>query len=228
MKSNMRLDAYLSKRTTFTRKEIHHLIKNKQVKINGQIILKNNELVNEQDQVYINDILLPNSPFIYLVLNKPNGYVCSHNQHDGKNVFELVPKHKNLSMVGRLDKDTTGLLLFSNDGNFIHMLKSPKFEISKKYELTLLKPLDQKMLERLQQPITLDNKLLKPFILNSIDDRKWIITIQEGKYHQIKRIFKLVNNEVISLNRIAIGKIRLEKMDLKIGEWKYINKDDVI
>ncbi len=167
----------------------------------------------------------------YLAMNKSAGYVCSNSDHDGISILNIIDFHylkKGIHIVGRLDKDTTGLVLLTNDGEFTHKLKNPKSNIEKEYVVTLKTPLDKQMLNQLKQPMKMDGKWLKPFEVNNVIDNTCHVIIREGKYHQIKRMFHAVNNEVIALQRIRIGNLTLASLDLALDEYMEITPSTVL
>ena len=168
---------------------------------------------------------------IYIVLNKPGGFICSNSNHDGISILNLIDENyiKGIHIVGRLDKDTTGIVLITNDGDFTHQIKNPKYKIEKEYEVTLEKEFTQDMYKIIfEQEIKLDGKKLKPFVITNINKNTLNITLIEGKYHQIKRIFSIVKNPVIKLKRIRIGNMNLNKLNIKEGEYIKINKEEFI
>lgn len=228
----MRIDKFISNNTNLSRKEVNKLLKTKNVYVNGNFITQKNYKVNiNNDIVMLNNKLIVNKKYFYIALNKPINYVCSTNDNDGDSILNLLdPKYqiKNLHIIGRLDKDTTGLIIITNDGHFTHRIKSPKSMIAKVYQVELLNNLNEEMLERLQQPIYLDGILLKKFEILNINKNKLTIKIFEGKYHQIKRIFKIVNNRVVKLNRVSVGELHLNKLSINIGEYKEIRPNEVL
>lgn len=137
----MRLDKFLSNNSNYSRKEISKIIKNKNVIVNKKIICDPSYKILNSDEIFLFNKKI-NSNNVYYALNKPKGYICSNNNYDGKSVFDLFDKNintKNLHIVGRLDKNTTGLVLITNDGNFTHKIKHNKNEIEKEYEVILEK-----------------------------------------------------------------------------------------
>ncbi|MBD5423243.1 MAG: rRNA pseudouridine synthase [Mycoplasma sp.] len=225
----MRLDKLISNNTSFSRKKITKIIKSNNVKVNNEIINNPSFKVDEnKDEIYINNekILIHNNLFI--VLNKPKGYVCSNLDIDGDSIFHLIEESyvKDLHIVGRLDKDTTGLVIITNDGEFTHKIKSSKYNVEKEYEVTLESDFTDKMHNVLKQDITLDGKKLKPFKLTNIDNNKLNITLIEGKYHQIKRMFDIVNNPVVNLKRIRINNLHIENLKINEGEYTLIDIGD--
>jgi len=155
---------------------------------------------------------------------EPKNYVCANKDNLHLTIFDILSNYKNivLRIVGRLDKDTTGLILLTNDGNWSHNLKAPKSNIEKEYEVILRNPISNLMIEKINSELILDNKKLKPIIFLQTGFNTCNIILNEGKYHQIKRMFHLVNNDVLELKRIRIGEFKLEEFNLLEGEWKKI------
>ncbi len=219
----MRLDKFISSQNFVTRNESKIIIKNENILINGKLIKDIGFIVNpHSDRITINNNIIIYKEFIYIALNKPIGYVSATKDNLYQTVMDIIPKYNgvHLHIVGRLDKDTSGLIILTNNGEWSHKLKSPKSNIEKEYEVSLKKPLTDLMIKKINSELFLDGKKLKPIKINKINNNKCNITLTEGKYHQIKRIFKLIGNEVIKLNRIKIGEFYLEKFNILPGESK--------
>ncbi len=222
----IRLEKIISSQNNLSRKQVKKLIQLGNVLVNDKIeknpSLKIDPLINK---VIFNNKIIEYKEFIYIALNKPKKYICATKDNFQPTILELVNEysHFNLHIAGRLDKDTTGLVLLTNDGNWSYKLKGPKANIEKEYEVTLKHNLTKSMIKQLQGEIILDNKILKPIKIIQKEINTCNIILSEGKYHQIKRMFHLVDNEVVELNRIRIGRLRLEDLDIAIGEWKEIN-----
>ncbi len=225
----IRLDKFLSNNTEFSRSHIHKLIKCGYIFVNG-VEVKDiaTKIDPEIDQINIEDEQVKTIGNIYIALNKPKQYLCTNSfEEECPSILSLIKEvyALDLHIVGRLDKDTTGLVLLTNDGQFTHKIKNPKSEIDKEYEVTLEKDITKDMINKLKQPIKMDGKLLKPNKISNVHDNKCNICIQEGKYHQIKRLFEMVGNKVIELNRIRIGNLKLEDLNLDISKYCFIEKE---
>lgn len=177
----------------------------------------------------------PKNP-VYLIMNKPKGYVCSTVSDRHKTVYELLPEeYKHLNTVGRLDSETTGLLIFTNDGMYNHQLTSPENHISKTYEIILEKEVTEKEQEdyknQAEKGILLPAEkkapeyFAKDMHLEWISTKKCLLTIKEGKFHQVRRTFIALGNKVLELKRIKIGNLELKS--LQEGEITLITKDSV-
>ncbi|MGL5733116.1 MAG: pseudouridine synthase [Metamycoplasmataceae bacterium] len=225
----IRLEKFISSQNFGSRNNVKKIIKAKRVMVDGLIIddysLKIDPLVNK---VSIDNKVIDYKEFIYIVLNKPKDYVCANKDSLNKTVFDLINKYENsnLHIVGRLDKDTTGLVLLTNNGNWSHKLKSPKSNTEKEYNVILKSKLTDEMIIKIQSDIILDKKILKPIKFIQTGDNSCNIILTEGKYHQVKRMFHYVGNEVLELNRTRIGEFKLEDFDIKIGEWKEFDIND--
>lgn len=224
----MRLDKYLSFCLVKSRQEVKKLIKEKKVYVNNVLIVKEDFKVNEEvDNVICDNEEVSYQKYTYVILNKPAGFVTSTKDND-KTVMELLPnKYSKLSPVGRLDKDTEGLLLFTNDGMTAHNLTSPKKDIKKVYYVELLNSIDESLINVFNSGVTLDDGYhTLPAELNIIDSYKAYLTISEGKFHQVKRMFISVNNKVTYLKRIKFGSITLDD-SLELGHYRELSKSEI-
>jgi 16S rRNA pseudouridine516 synthase len=167
----------------------------------------------------------------YLALNKPVGYECSHQPRDHLSVFSLLPEtllNRGVQCVGRLDQDTTGLLLFSDDGDFIHAHTSPKKQIGKSYQVICKHPFPRELVEKLLAGVQLHDEpsLLQARQCIPLSEQSLQLVINEGKYHQVKRMIAAAGNRVQALHRVAIGSYALPD-DLPLGEWKWLETSDL-
>lgn len=163
---------------------------------------------------------------VYLALNKPAGYECSHQPQHHPSVFSLIPPQlvqRGVQCVGRLDQDTTGLLLMSDDGPFIHSLSAPKRKVSKVYRVTTKHAVSPLQIEALLAGVLLHDEpaLIAALACEQIADHVLDMTIAEGKYHQVKRMIAAAGNRVEQLHRTAIGQYRLDEA-LEMGGWKWL------
>ncbi|MFB4159901.1 pseudouridine synthase [Geomicrobium sp. JSM 1781026] len=234
MESEWRLDRWLAKAGVGSRKDVKKLLKKKRVKQNGQVVTDASAKVHiEQDTITLDgNPITANTGPIYLLMNKQKNRVSATT--DAENVTVLADVEEqfraDLFPVGRLDKDTEGLLLLTNDGDFAHRLTSPKYEIEKEYEVTLDElPADEE-LQALEKGIQLkDGTVTKPAKLqwdDESDKPNVTITLTEGKYHQVKRMFGALGRRVTELKRIRIGSLSLDE-DLKPGEYRELTTDEL-
>lgn len=217
-----RLDKLIASQGTFSRKEVKSLITKGRVFVNGNIEKSSDKKVNSTDSITIDGKKLNIQKYIYLMLNKPQGYVSAVVDPKDKTVLDLVPleyKRNNLFPVGRLDKDTTGLLIITDDGPLSHNLLSPKKHVPKTYLVTIDIPMTLSMIEKFQSGIQLNDGLCKPANLEIISEYIGEVTIEEGKYHQIKRMFGCCGGKVVTLKRISMGTLKLDETLLE-GECR--------
>ncbi len=167
----------------------------------------------------------------YLMLNKPTGYECSLKPQVHPGVHALLPaplRERGVQTIGRLDEDTTGLLLLSDDGQFIHRMSSPKWKVPKVYAVTTKHAVDDKQITALKQGVQLNDEPAPIAALDcvAVNDHLLHLTLGEGKYHQVKRMVAATGNRVEALTRIAIGGLALPD-DLPVGEWRWLTADDM-
>ena len=168
---------------------------------------------------------------LYLMMNKPDGYECSHNPSHHSSVFSLFPNEflvRNLQCVGRLDADTTGLLLFSDDGDFVHRYTSPKKHIPKTYLVNCKHEISDEMIDALINGVLLhqEEKIIKALAVKRKSSHEIELSIGEGKYHQVKRMISAVGNRVEKLHRISVGEYILPN-GLEQGKWVYLDQQDI-
>ncbi|MBQ6809335.1 MAG: 16S rRNA pseudouridine(516) synthase [Clostridia bacterium] len=214
-----RLDALISQAGEFSRSDIKIMVKKGRVSVNGQTVKDYSLKVSESDNIAIDGKTIDTAKFIYIMLNKPAGYVSA--TEGDKNVIQLVPQEmfrKGLFPVGRLDKDTEGLLLITNDGDFAHKLMSPNKNVVKTYRAKIERPITDADIEAFAKGIVMrDGTEFKPAILRPFGENSAEVEISEGKYHQVKLMFAARENKVLYLERLAIGGLTLEP-NLKRGE----------
>lgn len=225
-----RIDKIISSQTHYTRKDVKSLIGKKQVKVNGEVIYKSDLKVNtDNDVIEINGEILKIQKYVYLILNKPKGYVSATVDKADRTVLDLVPleySHRSLFPAGRLDKDTTGLMIITDDGNFAHNILSPKKHISKTYHVTIDIPLTNEMVDGFKNGVMLNDGECKTATLEILDTNEAKVILTEGRYHQIKRMFGCYGAKVLELQRIAMGKFSLPK-DLKLGECRELTVEEL-
>lgn len=224
----MRLDKFLANAGIGSRKEVSKMIRDKQVKVEDETVNKPNHKVSYDSHITVNDEQVILEEYIYLMLNKPAGVISSTEEGPTQTVMELIdhPQIDELFPVGRLDKDTTGLLIVSNDGKLSHSLLSPRNKIGKTYEVILKEDVTDEDIEKLESGVPLKDFTSSPAIATKIEDRTVELTIYEGKFHQVKRMFIYLGNEVTGLKRISFGSLMLDEM-LKPGESRYLTDEEV-
>ena len=229
----MRLDKFLCDNNIGTRSQVKEYIKKGQVTVNDQIIKKPETKVNEEtDTVVCQGQPIHYRKYVYYMLNKPEGVVSATNDNTAPTVVSLltVPEQKDLFPVGRLDKDTTGLLLLTNDGALAHDLLSPKKHVDKVYYVKVQGIVDEADQEIFAEGMSIGNGETalpsKLEILHSGEISEIRLTIQEGKFHQVKRMFHAVGKEVIYLKRLSMGTLLLDET-LKSGEYRALTKEEL-
>ena len=219
----MRLDKFLCEMNMGTRSQVKELVKKGLVLVNGQVIKSADIKIDEQkDIVCCQGKELVYRKFVYYMLNKPRGIVSATQDNTAKTVTELLAAEgrKDLFPVGRLDKDTEGLLLLTNDGALAHKLLSPKKHIDKTYRVEIAYALSQEDIDRLEQGVDIgEDKLTLPAKVEIRSENVIYLTIQEGKFHQVKRMLQAVDNQVTALKRIRFGEITLDEK-LALGEYR--------
>lgn len=228
----LRLDKYLSDATSYSRREVRGLVKRKAVTVNGVIARDVDSKVDEtQDTVCVNGTAVVYRKFIYLMLNKPQGYLSATEDDRDPVVTDLVPeklKHFAPFPVGRLDKDTEGLLLLTNDGQFDHELMSPRKNLYKRYYAELDKPAEKEDIALFSAGMEFKDFTAKPARLeiDPGDPQKVYVEISEGKYHQVKRMCEKVGKNVLFLKRVAIGNLLLDER-LSCGQMRELTAKEL-
>ena len=226
----MRLDKFLANSGIGTRKEVKELLKKRLIKVNDEIVKDGKIHVDEnEDTVKYKDEIISYKKFVYIMLNKPNGVISATEDKVHKTVIDLLgDEYRTFEVfpVGRLDIDTEGLLLLTNDGVLSHNLLSPNKHVDKKYYVELEKLLTKMDIDKLEKGVELKNFTTKDAKVEIIengeesDKIRVYITISEGKFHQVKRMFKAVGNEV------KIGTLSLDE-NLKLGEYRELTEDEL-
>lgn len=230
-----RLDKVLSNLGYGSRKEIKSLVKEGEVEVNGEIAKSNDMKIDpNHDEIKVHGEKVNYRKYIYLMMNKPQGVVSATFDNYDETVIDLLePEHAafNPFPVGRLDKDTEGLLLITNDGELNHKLTSPKWHVNKVYYAQINKPVDENDVEAFKKGIVIDDgyKCLpaKLEIITSDENGSEIyVTIQEGKFHQVKRMFEARGKSVLYLKRIKMGNLELDD-NLEEGQYRELSKEEV-
>lgn len=226
----MRLDKFLTECGLGSRREVKNLIDSKKISVNGNFKISSKDNIDEnKDIIKYEDNVLSYKEFRYYILNKKSGYVTAVEDPRDKTVMDLLPDwviKKDLAPVGRLDKDTEGLLLLTNDGQLNHKLLSPKSHVDKTYIAYTEKDLDENDLEKLRNGVDIGGYITMPAEAKKIGEKILSLTIREGKFHQVKKMVEAIDNKVIYLKRISFGKLVLG--DMELGEVKEINLEDII
>ncbi len=226
----MRLDKFLSDCTDMSRKEIKELIKKKQVTVSGEVITRPEMQVDASSIVTVSGNIVSYKKFVYLILNKPQGYVSATEDRDYPTVCDLVAEeygHFNVFPAGRLDIDTEGLLILTNDGGFAHDIMSPKKNVYKRYFAQLDKAVEDKDILEFKAGMEFKDFTAKPAKLEILDNpNEAFVEIAEGKFHQVKRMFERVGKTVTYLKRVSIGRLILPD-DLELGKVKELTLEEI-
>ena len=237
----MRLDDLLFSQGFGTRRVCAGLIERGLVNVGGQPCTDPGAFMDIADPGFafaVQGVTWPYRERAYLMLHKPAGTECSHRPGAWPSIYTLLPaplrqrpapgKVQGVQAVGRLDQDTTGLLLLSDDGAFIHRMNSPRRHVPKVYEVTTKHPLDERQLERLRAGVVLDDdpRPVRAAAAEPVSDTHLRLTLTEGKYHQVKRMVAAVGNRVEALHRSRIGALDLPG-DLAPGQWRWLDEGDL-
>lgn len=224
----MRLGKLLASCGYGTRSQTKKLVRLGIVEVNGKAIKTDSINIDlKSDIVTVNGEKIIYKEFVYLLLNKPKGFVSATKDNLHQTVIDLVPEyqHFNLFPVGRLDIDTTGVLLLTNDGELTHNLLAPNKHVSKTYFVKLEKPFEQSYITCISKGIDLGDFITKPGSVEKVSEFTCTLTITEGKFHQVKRMFENLGNKVIELDRIKFS--NLEYGILEQGEFVELTKEEV-
>ncbi|MBM7343864.1 16S rRNA pseudouridine(516) synthase RsuA [Pantoea coffeiphila] len=227
----MRLDKFLSQQLEVSRAIAARELRAKRVTVDGEVVRDGSfKLTPENTVEFDGNPLQQQLGPRYFMLNKPVGYVCSTDDPDHPTVlyFLAEPTAYKLHAAGRLDIDTTGLVLMTDDGQWSHRITSPRHHCEKTYLVTLEHPLSDDTAQQFAEGVQLHNEktLTKPAVLEALDEHHVRLTISEGRYHQVKRMFAAVGNRVVELHRERIGDISLDA-DLEPGEYRALTEEEV-
>lgn len=233
----MRLDKLLANMGFGTRKTVKNVLKSKEVTVNGQVEKEGKTHVDpEKDQIVVSGEIVQYQEFVYFMLHKPQGVVSATTDNLHKTVIDLLQPQDNVLdpfPVGRLDKDTEGLLILTNDGTLAHNLLSPKKHVDKCYEAIIEGLVDEEDIQAFEEGITLEDgfkcQSAKLEILSVDREKKESViqvTIREGKFHQVKRMFEAVDKSVRYLKRLSMGELQLDEA-LTLGDYRPLTKEEL-
>ncbi|WP_406613797.1 pseudouridine synthase [Mycoplasma corogypsi] len=227
-----RIEKIIANNSSYTRSQIKALLKAKKIKVNGEIITSSIKVSN-LDEIYIDETKLEINKFHYILLNKPAGYVCANSDQINLTVFDYLKSlglnlnFNKLHTVGRLDKDTTGILLITDDGEYAHQLVNGKKHVAKVYDVLVDLPLKDELIQAFENGVDIgENELTKSAKLTILSEYFCQLEIKEGKYHQVKRMFSKFGYTVKSLHRSVFGPYRLVDNNLKNGEFILLNNKE--
>ena len=221
----MRLDKFVSQSAEITRSHAKKLIASRRIKVNLQVVSDSAHKIKDTDSVRLDDKTIQLSGYRYILLNKPAGYICSTQDEEYPSALNLidVSNKSKLHFAGRLDQDTTGLTLISDDGNWTHRITSPRKKCGKTYRVWLSEVIDSATIELLQNGVLLKNETKEtlPASVSIVTNKEVLLTIFEGKYHQVKRMFAAMGNRVTKLHRESVGEIALGT--LEPGQYRLLS-----
>ncbi|SBS32484.1 Ribosomal small subunit pseudouridine synthase A [Marinomonas spartinae] len=228
----MRLDKFVCKSTELTRKEAIQCIHSGELSVNGEVTMNEAVQVHENNTVLLHGARLKARDFRYILMHKPAGTVCSNIDEVYPSLFNYleVDKVSELHIAGRLDADTTGLVLITDDGRWSFHITLPSNDCRKVYRVQLSQAIPAErssdLVTQFKQGLQLQGELglTRPSKLDIITPKEVLLTITEGKFHQVKRMFAAVGNRVVGLHREQIGEVCL---DLDVGQWRYLSKNEV-
>ena len=222
----IRLQKFLSMAGVCSRRHGEKYITDGLVRVNGKVVTKlGTKVDSEKDRVEIKGKpAVIKQDLVYIALNKPKGYVTSCRQPGDKIVLDLLDISRRVYPVGRLDKDSTGLLLLTNDGGLHHRLSHPSFDHEKEYEVTVANPITDKSLLNMEQGMPIMGTKTRPAETKRISPKRFRIVLKEGKNRQIRRMAGKTGNHVTRLKRIRAANIRLGR--LAIGNWRYLTEKE--
>jgi len=228
----LRLDKYLADMGIGTRSEVKGYIRKGRVKINGQVAKQPESKITSEDKITFDERVISYIVTEYFMLNKPAGVVSASRDKFASTVVDLIEEgmRKDLFPVGRLDKDTEGLLIITNDGDLAHRLLSPKKHVNKLYFARVQGRVTEADIKRFQEGINLDEDFTtlpaELEVISSGEESEVLVTISEGKFHQIKRMFEAVGKEVLYLKRLQMGTLALDE-SLNPGEYRKLTDEEI-
>ncbi|MBQ8042635.1 MAG: rRNA pseudouridine synthase [Clostridia bacterium] len=223
----IRINKFIASSGVCSRRNADVIILKGRVKVNGQVIAELGTKVTAKDIVEVDgNRISSETNKIYIMLNKPRGYVTtSKEQFNRPSVLDLLDVQQRVFAVGRLDMDSEGLLLLTNDGDFANKIIHPTKHIAKTYELILKKEIFSEDIEKLKQGVDIGGYITRPAIVKKVNDKNIIITIYEGKNRQVRKMCEAVGNRVVNLKRIAIGNLKLD--DLQVGKYILLDENKI-
>jgi 16S rRNA pseudouridine516 synthase len=224
----MRLDRFVCKSTELTKAEASQKIKQGELSVNGDVVLIESTQVHENNTILLNGVRLKTRDFRYILMHKPANTVCSNIDETYPSLFNGldVENPSELHIVGRLDADTTGLVLITDDGRWSFDITVPARACGKVYRVGLSNEIGDDVVFQFKQGLKLqgERQLTLPAALELVGPKEALLTLNEGRFHQVKRMFAAVGNRVLSLHREKIGEISL---DVAVGQWRYLTNDEV-
>lgn len=227
-----RLDKFLTAHTELSRREASEAVRRGRVTVNGTVCKNGAEKLDETSAaVTLDGQAVAFQRHIYIMLNKPAGVICVSRDPHERTVVDLLPaewRHRALFPAGRLDKDTTGMVLLTDDGDYAHRMLAPKKHVPKQYLVTLDAPVNEDACRAFAEGITLaDGDICRPAVCRPLEARQALVVLHEGKYHQVKRMFAACGFHVDALHRLSMGGLALDPA-LAFGESKILTEDEAM
>ena len=225
-----RIDKIIASQGQYSRSDVKKLISKRQVAVDGEVVKSSNIKVDPAASVItVKGVALDFKRNVYLVLNKPKGYVSATEDRDHQTVLELVPEEfsgRDIFPAGRLDRDTTGLMIITDDGALAHNILAPKKHVQKIYHVELDIPVTTEMADGFAAGVELNDGVCKEAGLEITGEYTARVTLKEGRYHQIKRMFGCYGAKVVELHRLAMGNLHLPE-DLAVGECRELTEEEL-
>ena len=225
-----RIDKILSSQNIASRSEVKDMIRKKRVSVNGKIVLKPDEKFEpETAEISVDGKVISFKKYVYIMMNKPSGVLSASNDRYAETVIDLLPKEmqrRGLFPAGRLDKDTEGFVLITDDGELAHKMLSPKNHVYKLYKAVVDKILTDEDVHAFEKGISLGKDDFLPASMKILDEHTALVEICEGKFHQVKKMFNAVGANVIYLKRLRIGGVFLDE-NLSAGECRQLTENEI-
>ena len=225
-----RIDKIIASQGQYSRSDVKKLISKKQVAVNGEVVKSANVKADPlKDRITVKGAELNFKRNVYLVLNKPKGYVSATEDRDHQTVLELVPEEfagRDIFPAGRLDRDTTGLMIITDDGALAHNILAPKKHVQKIYHVELDIPVTEEMARGFAEGVELNDGVCKEAGLEITGEFSARVTLKEGRYHQIKRMFGCYGAKVVELHRLTMGNLHLPD-DLAVGQCRELTEEEL-
>ena len=223
----IRLQKFLSQAGICSRRKGEEYIKAGLIRVNNTVVTELGTKIDPlNDRVeFRGEVVKPKNDLVYIAINKPKGYVTSCSQPGEKIVLDLIDISQRVYPIGRLDKDSTGLLILTNDGDLHHRLLHPSFDHEKEYDVTVSKPITDGALKNIADGMPMMGTKTRPARITRISSRRFHVVLKEGKNRQIRRMVRKVGSHVIRLKRLRISKIKLN--NLEEGAWRYLTEREI-
>ena len=225
-----RIDKIIASQGQYSRSDVKKLISKKQVAVNGEVVKSSNVKADPlTDRITVKGVELNFKRNVYLMLNKPKGYVSATEDRDHQTVLELVPEEfagRDIFPAGRLDRDTTGLMIITDDGALAHNILAPKKHVQKIYYVELDIPVTEEMARGFAEGVELNDGVCKEAGLEIVGEYAARVTLKEGRYHQIKRMFGCYGAKVVELHRLTMGNLHLPE-DLAVGQCRELTEEEL-